>query len=440
MRVLFATYAEKTHFYNMVPLAWALRTAGHEVRVASQPALIDVIVKTGLTAVSVGTDHSWQEVMDEKVDDDDWGDRIQSVLTDPQDKDWDDLLGFFEESTKYSFRVFNDPMVDGLVNYAREWQPDLIIWESFTYAGAVAARVTGAAQARLLWGADVLTRVRQRFLSLLDKQPEQRRTDPVAEWLSETLGRYGATFSEEVITGQWTLDQSPASMRFQLGLPTVAFRYVPYNGPATIPDWLRERPERPRVCITAGTSMRDLLGYDPIPLSTLKAFDGLDIEIVATLVKQVAGNQVPEDRKTHGRWFADEQAPDVPDNVRLVDFVPMHAILPTCSAVVHIGSVGVVSTALLYGVPQLPLVPHLWDAIVRAEMLRDLGAGLYLVPDKVTAEEVRDNVVRLLEEPSFREAAQRLREEVVAEPTPNEIVPVLEKLTAENRVGQLADR
>ncbi len=34
MRVLFTCYAEKTHFLAMAPLAWALRTAGHEVGVA----------------------------------------------------------------------------------------------------------------------------------------------------------------------------------------------------------------------------------------------------------------------------------------------------------------------------------------------------------------------------------------------------------------------
>ena len=43
MRVLFAAHAERTHFYSMIPLAWALRTAGHEVYVASQPALTDDI-------------------------------------------------------------------------------------------------------------------------------------------------------------------------------------------------------------------------------------------------------------------------------------------------------------------------------------------------------------------------------------------------------------
>src|ERR1700690_1554447 len=55
MRVLFLTPpAIRSHLYIQAPLAWALRTAGHDVRVASQPDLIDDIMRTGLTAVSVG--------------------------------------------------------------------------------------------------------------------------------------------------------------------------------------------------------------------------------------------------------------------------------------------------------------------------------------------------------------------------------------------------
>jgi hypothetical protein len=41
----------------------------------------------------------------------------------------------------------------------------------------------------------------------------------------------------------------------------------------------------------------------------------------------------------------------------------------------------------------------------------------------------------VLEDPSFTEAAQRLRAEVLAQPTPNDIVSLLEKLTAEHRTS-----
>ncbi|WP_433309781.1 activator-dependent family glycosyltransferase [Micromonospora sp. CA-269861] len=414
MRVLFATYAETTHYYNMVPLAWALRTAGHEVRVATQPALMDAVVQSGLTAVQVGEDHDFMSVIAAKADDLTWGERITTALrTGGADMDYPALLAFFDEAVETSAKVFNDPMVDALVAYAREWQPDLIIWENFTLAGAIAARVTGAAHARLLWGADAQTRIYNRFQALLAEQPEDRRRDPMRDWATAHLERFGVTYDADVLTGQHTLDQAPQSMRLDVGLRTVPFRYVPYNGPARVPGWLRERPERPRICVTAGISMRYMLGYDPIPVSTLKLFADADVEVVATLAVD------------------ESELADVPPNVRVVDFVPMHALLPSCAAVVHIGSAGVVSTAMAYGVPQLTLVPDLWDAVVRADMLREQGAGLDLTLDRATPEAIRDNVLRLVREPEFRAAADRIRGEMLAEPAPSEIVPVLEKIAAQ---------
>ncbi|MEE3921336.1 hypothetical protein V2I01_33205 [Micromonospora sp. BRA006-A] len=63
MRVLFTTFAAKVHMYSQVPLAWALHTAGHEVRIASQPDLADDITHTGLTAVPVGPALNLEEGM-----------------------------------------------------------------------------------------------------------------------------------------------------------------------------------------------------------------------------------------------------------------------------------------------------------------------------------------------------------------------------------------
>ncbi len=63
MRVLFTGYPEKTHFLAMAPLAWALRTAGHEVVFASQPGFARVITQAGLTAVAVGRDSDHARMM-----------------------------------------------------------------------------------------------------------------------------------------------------------------------------------------------------------------------------------------------------------------------------------------------------------------------------------------------------------------------------------------
>ena len=56
MRVLFTTWAWPSHLYALVQLAWACRSAGHEVLVASQPELLDEIIRTGLPGVAVGAD------------------------------------------------------------------------------------------------------------------------------------------------------------------------------------------------------------------------------------------------------------------------------------------------------------------------------------------------------------------------------------------------
>src|SRR5439155_21515525 len=62
MRVLFTTFPLDAHLFSFVPLAWSLRAAGHEVRVASHPRLANSITAAGLTAVPCGVDYVTAEV------------------------------------------------------------------------------------------------------------------------------------------------------------------------------------------------------------------------------------------------------------------------------------------------------------------------------------------------------------------------------------------
>lgn len=86
-----------------VPLAWALRTAGHEVRVAARPPLTDSITRAGLTAVPIGRDPEPATVMAEAGPRD---------LRPPRDRRTRRVLPLLE--------------------------PDLVLWETFTFAGAIA--------------------------------------------------------------------------------------------------------------------------------------------------------------------------------------------------------------------------------------------------------------------------------------------------------------
>ncbi|MGW6458826.1 activator-dependent family glycosyltransferase [Streptomyces sp. NPDC055078] len=432
MRVLFTTFGARNHVHAQVPLAWALRVAGHEVCVASHPDLAEVISRTGLTAVPVGRALNEDRVMEELreredesretyADDADAPDAQLLLAMDelrPQKLTYDHMHGVFTAMTSAVFQNYSsNEMIDELVDFARGWRPDLVIWDPLTFAGAVAARVTGAAHARLMFGLDLVGRMRESYLAALRRRPAGLREDPMREWLGWVMERHGGTFTEDLVVGQWTVDPVPTSLRLPVDLPYLPVRCVSYNGRGSVPRWLREPPKRPRVCLTLGVSHREVMGGDQASIGELvDAVAGLDVEVVATL----NAGQLRE-------------VPRLPDNVRAVDFVPMDVLLPSCSALISHGGSGTVHTALLYGVPQILVPGTMWDNGIRAERMARSGAGLHLDAGKLTADALRHALNRVLTEPSFAAGAERLRRETLATPAPRDVVPALEALTAEHR-------
>ncbi|WP_407550890.1 activator-dependent family glycosyltransferase [Streptomyces sp. Pv4-95] len=414
MRVLLACVGIKTHFYKVVSTAWALQNAGHEVLVAGHPVLVDDVIQAGLPAVAVGTDHAMFAPSPTGATS--YSREWDFTFSTPETLTWDYLHELHESLVdRFHTTLNNDTFVDGMVNFARTWQPELVLWELGTYAGAIAARAVGAAHARIVWGQDVTMRAREEFLALNRARPADQQSDPLADWLGGVAARFGDTFDEELVTGQWTVDLLPESARLKSGLKIVPSRYVPYNGPSVVPEWVFEPVERPRVCLTLGVAGRER-GLDYISQADLlDAVADLDIDIVATMDS-----------------LQRENLRSVPDNARLVDFIPLQALLPSCSAIVHHGGSGTWGTAMLCGVPQI-VIAATWDTPVKGQHLERVGAGLYIPAGELKPDRLREKLVRVLEEPSFRDAAERLRREALAEPSPNETVPILERLTAQHR-------
>ncbi|WP_410672775.1 nucleotide disphospho-sugar-binding domain-containing protein [Amycolatopsis sp. cmx-4-68] len=406
MRVLLTTYPEKTFFYHLVPLAWALRTAGHEVRVACPPKFAAVVTQAGLTAVPVGSDRNFWRITETRAG---GTESMRAGIMPPYDafddvskQNLDYLQPGLTEAVRGWHRVSNFPMVAGLVEFARAWQPDLVVWEPLSQAGAIAARACGAAHARMLWSVDLFGGVRDHYLRL------GGGPDPFEEWFSGYGRKYGFEFGEDLVTGDFTLDHVPGSLQVEAELPYVRFRYVPYGGPASTPDWLQRPAGRPRIAFTMGLSATEIFGGYHLPLSdVLDALSDVDAEVVAT---------------------ATGLGP-VPANVRLVSYVPLHALAPTCAAAVHHGGLGTLATFARAGVPQL-CVPHHLDEPIFAAGLARVGAGIDL--REPTAETIRASVERLLAG-SFAAGATQLKSEMDALPSPNDIVPELEDLTAKYR-------
>ncbi|WP_405687442.1 activator-dependent family glycosyltransferase [Streptomyces sp. NBC_01387] len=416
MRVLFATIPEKSHLFCLTPLAWAARAAGHEVRVASTAEFVDVIARTGMTAVAVGSNDGISAAMSANRETQQW-DSVNWSELDPPNPTYQEEFDRAQLGA-YGCAMYNEPMIDDLVAFARDWRPDLVVWDPLTYAGPIAAGVAGAAHVRSLCFADVWVKKRQLFLKLAAEAPsDERARDPLGGWLTERTEQFGGTYSPESTTGQLTLDPLPDSLAIDTGVARAPVRFVPYNGPAVVPAWLRTPPERPRICLSLGASNTERYGGDYVSKSDiLESLAELDAEVVAALL--------PSQVRELGA---------LPANVRVVESVPLHALLPSCSVLIHHGGFGSYANALVHGVPQLTVTTPVADQIYRGAGLERQGAGLLLESASATAGQVRERTARILSDAAFQENSDRLREEALARPAPADVIPVLEKLVAERR-------
>ncbi|MGQ4717420.1 nucleotide disphospho-sugar-binding domain-containing protein [Streptomyces anulatus] len=406
MRVLFTVFPSAAHLHPVVPLARALQSAGHEVRVAMHPDMVGTVTAAGLTAVPVGTSDDLRPVVDLSRHPERLDQLTANLALDTEDP------GDWREKWRHVCNVLSlyPAVLDDLVDLARGWRPDLVVWDTFCLPGAIAAHLVGATHVRYLWGQDNIGWLRQRSLAARDAD------DPLPGLMKPLLAPYGLDFREEFLTGRFTLDLMPPGLALPLDVRRIPVRRVPYNGVGHHPAWLRERPARPRVCFTLGLGGRGRQFFRETGVALpelLGAVADLDVELVATL----DDGQVAE-------------LTDVPPHVRTTGYVPLDQLLPSCAAVVHHGGGGTFATAVAHEVPQLVVPLPFWAEQATARYVHRKGAGILRPSAEFATDTFREDLRRLLHEESFRRGAAALHEESLATPAPGDVVPVLERLAA----------
>ncbi|MBL3671357.1 DUF1205 domain-containing protein [Streptomyces sp. M2CJ-2] len=418
MRVLLMAFPTRTHIYSLAPLGWALRAAGHEVRFVGRrnPSEVGSYLETGLDTMWFGPELDIPRHRKLGGDDRNPMDGEFKISETREEKYTEEYVRETYERWTHVFGWASPPqLLDELARFARRWKPDLVVWDPMVYAGPLIARVTGAAHLRVMYAADQTARISAQFQELRASRPEaEREPDPLVEWMDGWLGKHGESFDEELRFGMTTLDPQPACVRFPLDVAYRPVRFVPVNRPLSIPRWVVERPARPRVMLTLGVSNRQVLGQEEASVTDLlNGLAELDIEVVATLTAE----QLASVEK-------------VPDNVHAVDFVPMNELLPTCAAIVHQGGGATIGNAGVHGVPQLIVPGTTWSERASALALAKQGSGLFVDLEDITPAAIRTGVARLVEEPSFADAAGELRREMTERPTFGDIVPELEAAVA----------
>jgi MGT family glycosyltransferase len=124
---------------------------------------------------------------------------------------------------------------------------------------------------------------------------------------------------------------------------------------------------------------------------------------------------------------ANSLPPELPDNATVRPFVPHAEVLPSVSATVtHCGH-GTVTASLGHGVPIAGLPNPAADQPFLARRIQALGAGLAMDGES-SPDIIRVAVRDLLDQPSFREAADRLGRAIRAAPGAAGAADVLEQL------------
>ena len=193
------------HFYQMVPLAWALRCAGHDVLVVAPSNFLPVIAEAGLPPASSGS----AVTVSQMIGTDRAGRRVA----------WQADSAARIERSGAGFGRLAAHCLDGTLAIAKSWRPDLVISEPTEYTGPMAAAACSLPWVEHGWGIAVSPHYRQAAAAEL--RPERDR-----------LGLASLPLPDLVI------DVCPRSLQDRNAPAGQPMRYLPYNGPAKLPPWL----------------------------------------------------------------------------------------------------------------------------------------------------------------------------------------------------------
>jgi UDP:flavonoid glycosyltransferase YjiC (YdhE family) len=119
-----------------------------------------------------------------------------------------------------------------------------------------------------------------------------------------------------------------------------------------------------------------------------------------------------------------------PDNVFVHRYIPQAVLLARCDAIVTHGGAGTTLGALAFGVPLLVL-PQGADQYANADRIVAAGAGRQLLRQELSASSVRDAVLAVLHDHSYRRAADRIKTEIREMPDPREAITRIARIDDE---------
>lgn len=381
MRILFTFAGGAGHAEPLVPVADAVRSAGHSVAFAGDERFLPALRDRGFSTFTV--------------------DRSAAV---PPSR-----LALVTPDQLHEERVIQRHYAGAVARHrlapyaelCRRWQSDVVVRDEADFAAAVVAERLGIGRAVVL----VLA------------TGGLVRPDVVAGPLSALRGEVGLGPDPTLAALYADLVLSPFLPSFRdpdFPLPTRPHHYRPPPSEQPRPSWWNELGDRPIVYLTLGTVFP--LESGDLFERALEGLRQLPVAVVATVGPDLDPGDLPAQ----------------PEHVRLHRWLPQDALLPHVSLVVSHGGSGTVAAALRAGLPQLVLGLGA-DQLVNARRVAQLGLGWSLDPVTATATQIGKAAAELLHDPQVRSAATRCRAEAAALPPVDSVVDLLERLSPRSR-------
>ncbi len=381
MRVLFTLRGATGHLHPLVPLAQAAREAGHEVAFAMPPSFQGTVERLGFQWVSAGFEDSSPEYV-----------RILEQRN---------RLSGLERRTFYRrshATVLGPRMVSDLLRICDHWRPNVIVRDTQDYGSCVAAEMLGiphAAHEAVAFAASMKLDMAEPIAGL--RAAHGLPPDPELRMLERYL----------------VLSPFPPAVN---GLEDAArptlhqYRATPFDrsGDEGAPEWPLPMPGAPLVYATLGTAVNTRT-------EILEAFvEALRDEHVNLVV-------------TVGRDGSPDRFCPQPPNVRIERYIPQTLLFPRCDLVISHGGSNTMLAALAHGLPQV-MVPIAADQPDNAARCTAAGVARVVPLADATPASIREAALAVLGDPSYRQRAERVRDEMAALGGPDETVALLERL------------
>ncbi len=274
-------------------------------------------------------------------------------------------------------------MLEGVEEAISRFRPDVVVSDQQALAGAFAARRHSLPWATLVTTAASVLRRPVEDLPLLQEFYQEKLAQAQQRAGLEQLPQADRSpqlvliFSSPELVGE---EDFP--VHYQFVGPSISARRqdVPF-------PW-ESLQERPRVLISLGTVNGDR--GERFYQTAMNALGSAPWQVVLVAPPARLGN-----------------AP-VPENFLVRDYVPQLALLPKVQAVVCHAGQNTVSEALAHGVP-LVVLPIKDDQPVIASQVERAGVGIRLKFGRLRPAELHQAISRVLNEPSYRQAAERVR-------------------------------